>query len=200
MERRVLPQARREIEVCLQDKRSSVSREKTHIVHQIGDNCTAQSHQMLDIGCEQQNFLAHDSNDENTSFVCANGQGFGAPPIADQCENLHTCALVDSAHRCTACASPCRFLCLLDSSREFGFFQMGLRNQRRVKIRSANEMPGVLARICHIALQDIDHPIRNIEFSVPASVVASTPGRVMSKSRTFICGCAQRIPPVCPPS
>ena len=42
-------------------------------------------------------------------------------------------------------------------------------------------MPGVLAPICRIALQDTDHTFSDFEFSLPASVFASTPSRVMAK-------------------
>ena len=127
---------------------------------------------MFKIGCEQRDVPAHDTNDpprqpwvgaENTSFVCASRKGFGVPPCADQCENSSTCAVVGRANRCNACASPCRFPCLLDGCHKFGFLQVRLRDQRCVEIRSENEVPGMIAPFCYSALQDIDNTFSNFE-------------------------------------
>ena len=148
MKGQVLQQASREIEVRSWDEwKSSVSQ-------------------------EQRDVPAHDTNDpprqpwvgaENKSFVCASRKGFGVPPCADQCENSSTCAVVGRANRCIACASPCRFPCLLDGCHKFGFLQVRLRDQRCVEIRSENEVPGMIAPFCYSALQDIDNTFSNFE-------------------------------------
>ena len=166
-----------------------MSRENAHVVHEIGTKFSLRyPTECSKIGCEQQNVLAHDTNDpprhlwvgaENTSFVCAGRKVFGVPPCADQCENSRTCAVVGRANRCTACASPCRFPCLLDGCHKFGFLQVCFRDQRCVEIRSENEVPGMIAPVCHIALHD--NTFSNFEFAFPASVFASSSGRVMTK-------------------
>ena len=60
------------------------SREKTHVVHQIGMILAAKSHRMCKISCEQQNLPLHDPSHplrqswagaQNSSFVCTYRQG-----------------------------------------------------------------------------------------------------------------------------
>ena len=80
MHGQVLPQAWREIEIRSQDEwKLSVSREKTHVLHQIGVDIAAETDGVLEISCKQQNLPTHDTYDppcqswvraENTSFIC----------------------------------------------------------------------------------------------------------------------------------
>ena len=54
----------REIEICSQNERKlSVCREKTHVLHQIGVDVAAETNGVLEIGCKQQNLRAHDPYD-----------------------------------------------------------------------------------------------------------------------------------------
>ena len=111
-----LPQAWREIEIRSQNEwKLSVSREKTHVLHQIGVDVSAETNGVLEISCKQQNLPALDTYDppcqswdgaENTSLICTYRQRLGKPTCADQCENSRTCAVVCSADRRTACACP----------------------------------------------------------------------------------------------
>ena len=56
----------------------SISREKTHVLHQIGVDIAAETNGKHEISCEQQNLLAHDTYDtpcqswvgaKKTSFI-----------------------------------------------------------------------------------------------------------------------------------
>ena len=63
----VLPQIGREVEICSQNERKlSISREKTHALRQIGVDIAAETNGMLEISCEQQNHPAHDMYDPFT--------------------------------------------------------------------------------------------------------------------------------------
>ena len=105
--RGVLPQAWREIEIRSQNEwKPSVSREKTHVLHQIGVDIAAETYRVLEIRCEQQNLPAHDPNDpprqswvgaENSSSICTCRQGFRKPTCANKCEFPRTCTIVCSA-------------------------------------------------------------------------------------------------------
>ena len=85
----VLPQAWRKIEIRSQDEwKLSVSREKTHVLHQIGVDIAAETDGVLEISCKQQNLPTHDTYDppcqswvgtENTSFICTFGQKLRKP-------------------------------------------------------------------------------------------------------------------------
>ena len=80
MHGQVLPQAWREIEIRSQDEwKLSVSREKTHVLHQIRVDIAAETDGVLETSCKQQNLPTHDTYDppcqswvvaENSSFVC----------------------------------------------------------------------------------------------------------------------------------
>ena len=76
---------------CHNERKLSVSRGKTHVLHQIGVDIAAEADGMLEISCEQQNLPALDPYDppyqswvgaENTSFICTYGQGLGKPTCA----------------------------------------------------------------------------------------------------------------------
>ena len=103
MEGRVLPPARREIEVrSLDEWESSVSGKKAHVVHQIGNNFTTKSHRMFKISCEQQDVPAHDTNDplrqpcigtESNSFVCVDRKVIGGTTVCGPMRELpHLCS------------------------------------------------------------------------------------------------------------
>ena len=60
MHGQVLPQAWREIEIRSQNEwKLSVSREKTHVLHQIGVDVAAETNGVLEISCHQ-NLHAHE--------------------------------------------------------------------------------------------------------------------------------------------
>ena len=89
IDRQVLPQTGWEIEVTSKDKWDfPISREKTHVMHQIDFDIAAETYRVLEVRCELQNLPAHDTNDphrqpwvgaENSSFVCTKRQGFRKP-------------------------------------------------------------------------------------------------------------------------
>ena len=82
----VLPQTGWEIEVSSKDKWDfPISRENTHVMHQIDFDMAAETYRVLEVRCEVQDLHAHDTNDphtqpwvgaENSSFVCTYRQGF----------------------------------------------------------------------------------------------------------------------------
>ena len=124
MNRQILHKLGRKIEIRSQDKwEFSVSRKKTHVVHQIGIYIAAKTHTVFEVRCEQPIIPAHDRA-EDSGFVSIYRQGFGKPTCANQCAHSRTCSIVCSANCCTARASSCRFPCLLDCNHEFVSFQV----------------------------------------------------------------------------
>ena len=64
MHGQVWPQVWREIEIRSQNERKlSVSREITHVLHQIGVDIAAETDGVLEISCKHQNLPAHDTYD-----------------------------------------------------------------------------------------------------------------------------------------
>ena len=64
MQRQILPQTWRKVEIRPQNEGTPpISREKTHVLHQIGIGVAAETDRVLEMRCEQQNLPAHDAYD-----------------------------------------------------------------------------------------------------------------------------------------
>ena len=145
----------------------------------------AKSHRMFEISCEQHDFPAHDGNDPPRRRGLRQRTPASSVHLDKGLEtSASTSALVPSlAVLIAALPVPARadFLASLSSCHKLGFLQVGLRDQCSVKIRSENEVSGVFAPSCHVALQDVHHTFSDSEFTFPASVFAPSSVRMMTK-------------------
>ena len=110
----VLPQAWWEIEIRSQNEwKLSVSREKTHVLHQIGVDNAAETERALEVSCKQQNLPNRDTCD----FPANRGLGQRTPvssvfmDMGLETERVRTSASIPAlvplfAVLIAACASP----------------------------------------------------------------------------------------------